>query len=347
MQGDFPVRRSRVVRWLAAIAVVCAATGSAPSWALNIVLSNDDGFETANIRALYVKLKAAGHDVVLSGPAQNNSGKGGSMNFLVPVTPLTRATRFGTVKAGASGVGADPNDGNIFYVDGTPVMAMLYGLDVVGAQRWNGQPDLVISGPNEGSNLGMINPSSGTFNNAVYAVNRGIPALAVSYAGTSGRSYTALTDGAPEYEIADLIVKLVDQLDSNKGSDGRLLPAGVGLNVNVPNFASGTASALPFKFARMGRATDYQPVFYASLADSQNAVAYGAGAPYPGVSIVTPDITPPAGVVLPGDTASTSESNVMATGVIPVTVFEGVPQARRSNEDLVKIRLQSLLGAAN
>src|SRR3546814_6370856 len=51
---------------------------------LNIVLSNDDGFEAANIRALYTELKAAGHDVVLSGPAQNNSGKGGALDFLVP-----------------------------------------------------------------------------------------------------------------------------------------------------------------------------------------------------------------------------------------------------------------------
>src|SRR3546814_1687800 len=52
---------------------------------LNIVLSNDDGFEAANIRALYTELKAAGHDVVLSGPAQNNSGKGGALDFLVPM----------------------------------------------------------------------------------------------------------------------------------------------------------------------------------------------------------------------------------------------------------------------
>ncbi|MGH7291443.1 MAG: 5'/3'-nucleotidase SurE, partial [Myxococcota bacterium] len=128
------------MRRLAAIVAVCAASLTSPARALDIVLSNDDGFETANIRALYAKLKAAGHDVVLSGPAQNNSGKGGSMNFLVPVTPLTRDTRHGTVKAGAPGVGADPNDAGIFYVDGTPVMAMLYGLDVVAPRRWSHQP---------------------------------------------------------------------------------------------------------------------------------------------------------------------------------------------------------------
>ena len=39
-------------------------------------------------------------------------------------------------------------------------MSMLYGLDVLAVQRWSAPPDLVISGPNEGNNLGAINNSS-------------------------------------------------------------------------------------------------------------------------------------------------------------------------------------------
>jgi 5'-nucleotidase len=35
---------------------------------LKIVLTNDDGFETANIQALYDALVAAGHDVIMSAP---------------------------------------------------------------------------------------------------------------------------------------------------------------------------------------------------------------------------------------------------------------------------------------
>ncbi|WP_206363026.1 5'/3'-nucleotidase SurE [Stenotrophobium rhamnosiphilum] len=310
------------------------------SWALNIVLSNDDGFETANIHALYQRLKAAGHDVVLSGPTQNNSGKGGAMNFLAPVTPLTKDTRFATVKAGAAGAGVSPSDADVFYVDGTPVMAMLYGLDVVAAKRWGGQPDLVISGPNEGANLGAINNSSGTFNNALYAINRGVPAIAVSYSGTTGRSYTALTDGAVEYRVADIVMQLVNRLDAQKGSDGRLLPLGVGLNVNIPVLVDGVTPA--FKFSRLGVATDYQPVFYESLSNSPVAVGYGAGVPFPGISFVNNSITPPAGVVVPNDTAASSERNVVVTGAIAVSVVEGVPQARRSNEDTIKIRLNTL-----
>lgn len=331
----------RVIRrMLGSFVLSLAALLPQQSWALNIVISNDDGFETANIHALYQRLKAAGHDVVLSGPTQNNSGKGGAMSFLAPVTPLTKDTRFATVKAGAAGAGVSPSDADVFYVDGTPVMAMLYGLDVVAAKRWGKQPDLVVSGPNEGANLGAINNSSGTFNNALYAINRGVPAIAVSYSGTEGHSYTTLTDGAVEYRVADLVVQLVNQLDAQKGADGRLLPPGVGLNVNIPVLADGVTPA--FKFSRLGVATDYQPVFYESLSNSPVALGYGAGVPFPGISFVNNMITPPAGVVVPNDTATSSERNVVAAGAVAVSVIEGVPQARRSNEDALKVHLNTL-----
>lgn len=44
--------------------------------ATNIVLSNDDGWAEINIRAFYNTLTAAGDSVVLSAPAENESGQG-------------------------------------------------------------------------------------------------------------------------------------------------------------------------------------------------------------------------------------------------------------------------------
>lgn len=44
--------------------------------ATNIVLSNDDGWAELNIRAFYNSLTAAGDSVVLSAPAENESGTG-------------------------------------------------------------------------------------------------------------------------------------------------------------------------------------------------------------------------------------------------------------------------------
>lgn len=47
--------------------------------ALNIVSSNDDGWAEANIRELYDVLSASGHKIVLSAPAENQSGAGESL----------------------------------------------------------------------------------------------------------------------------------------------------------------------------------------------------------------------------------------------------------------------------
>ena len=49
--------------------------------ASNIVLSNDDGWAEINIRAFYNALTAAGDSVVLSAPAENESGTGNISNF--------------------------------------------------------------------------------------------------------------------------------------------------------------------------------------------------------------------------------------------------------------------------
>lgn len=50
----------------------------------NVVLSNDDGWAEINIRTFYNSLTAAGDSVVLSAPADNQSGKGraGSLDSL-------------------------------------------------------------------------------------------------------------------------------------------------------------------------------------------------------------------------------------------------------------------------
>jgi 5'/3'-nucleotidase SurE len=44
--------------------------------AVNIISSNDDGWAEVNIRALFESLGDAGHSVVVSAPAENQSGTG-------------------------------------------------------------------------------------------------------------------------------------------------------------------------------------------------------------------------------------------------------------------------------
>ena len=50
--------------------------------AVNIISSNDDGWAEANIRAFFESLQAADHSVVVSAPAENQSGK--SMSTVIP-----------------------------------------------------------------------------------------------------------------------------------------------------------------------------------------------------------------------------------------------------------------------
>ena len=327
----------------AALLAAGLAASSGSVLALNILVSNDDGFETANVRALKSRLQAAGHVVLVSAPTQNNSGRGGFVEFLRPLTPLARDTRYASVRAGAPGVGADPIDPQVYYVDSTPVASLLHGLDVLAPKIFGGQPDLVISGPNEGNNTGLVNNSSGTVANALYAINRGIPAIAVSDARTGSRSWTQLAPGAVEYETADIVVEIVHALERSRVGNKALLPAGTGLNVNIPPFTPGNAQALPFAYTRMGLATGFSPVFYARLSDSPLAVAAGVNVPLPGVSLVLPQQPAPVGVVLPTDTRPSSENNRLATGVVTLTVIQGLTQADRAMEAMVQQRLQRLV----
>ena len=220
------------------IAVLLTAALPATAQARNIVISNDDGL-SSNVKALYDALKAQGHDVIVSVPCANQSGMGAAIRFMRELGPLTADCRNDAAKAGSPGAGpmtrADLGR-DYFYVDGTPVMATLYGIDIAAQTRWGKAPDLVISGPNEGQNIGYIVLTSGTVSNVQYAGTRGIPAIAMS-GGMDTMSGPAL-DNAKSAMIAARGADLVAQLDA-RAKGGPLLPAGVVLNVNFPDTLEG------------------------------------------------------------------------------------------------------------
>lgn len=60
----------------------CALALPLAANAVNIVLSNDDGWAEINVRTFYNSLTAAGDSVVLSAPAENKSGSGAFMSIL-------------------------------------------------------------------------------------------------------------------------------------------------------------------------------------------------------------------------------------------------------------------------
>lgn len=235
--------------------------------ARNIVISNDDGL-TSNVKALYEGLKAEGHDVIVSVPCSNQSGMGGAIQFARPLGVLTKECRNDAAQVGDPGAGPMTRSGfaqDFFYVDGTPVMSLLYGLDVVAAERWGKAPDLVLSGPNEGQNIGSVVVSSGTVSNVQYAAGRSIPALALS-ASANTADDAGLANGGSR-AVAKLVVDLVRALDEKSGG-GALLPAGVALNVNFPNELDHAG----WKLSRIGTYEAMRVSFAADRARARNPV---------------------------------------------------------------------------
>jgi 5'-nucleotidase len=129
---------------------------------LNIVITNDDGFETDLIQSLFFGLQNAGHSVIMSAPYTGQSGTSGLIDFLRPILPTSADSPKKTIKAGAPGVGPTTLADMQYYVNGAVTGAVLNGIDVLAPKFFAGPVDLVISGPNEGNNVGLLTPHSGT-----------------------------------------------------------------------------------------------------------------------------------------------------------------------------------------
>lgn len=203
--------------------------------------------------------------------------------------------------------------------------------------------------PERGQNTGHINASSGTFNDLLYAINRGLTALAVSDAVSTQVNWTpGLPATHRAFEVADVVVRLIDEVLGAKSPRGqaerpsreRLMPEGPGLNVNVPLFTAGAGPSLPFSITQVGVATAFAPAFFERLSDSPLAVAAGVNLPLPGISLATGGTQMPGGSVLPRDDDPRSEGNVVAKGTtVTISAVQGVPEATRRYEAWVNARL--------
>lgn len=153
------------MRRLAALLALTAALVAAPAAAaapLHVLVTNDDGVRAAGIDTLVEALHAE-PDVRVSivAPAANQSGTGGR------TTPDPLAAAPARTRSGRDAIA----------VDGTPADSVRYALDTV---LVGDLPDLVLSGINEGPNLGPVSSLSGTVGAARAAARRGLPALASS-----------------------------------------------------------------------------------------------------------------------------------------------------------------------
>jgi 5'-nucleotidase len=219
-------RRSRL--WIAIAILVAFQAGRAQ--ALDILLTNDDGFTSVGIQTLKGALQGAGHNVTMVAPYGERSGSSAAVNF-APVSP---------VQVGAQDYALYALDelitGDRAPVPATPATCVLFGLTVT---LGGVAPDLIVSGTNVGANVGTATPFSGTVG-ATTAGNAGdVPSIAFSSDAPD------VPEDDPAYaahfaNVAAFAVDLIAHLESKPGAlanEPGLLPPGVALNVNYPTVA--------------------------------------------------------------------------------------------------------------
>lgn len=127
---------------------------------MNIVLTNDDGFDAAGLEALFSAAKQFG-DVTIVAPAECHSVKSHAVTLNQPLTVQKRHHhRFGVV----------------YVSTGTPADNVRLALKHLPI----GRVDVVLSGINHGANAGADVYYSGTVAAAREAVINGTPAIAIS-----------------------------------------------------------------------------------------------------------------------------------------------------------------------
>jgi 5'/3'-nucleotidase SurE len=276
--------------------------------ALDILLTNDDGFDAPGITSVYDALVAAGHQVTLVAPAENQSGKGGSLNTNVfnftPGVGAMQLTHFG---------------GGVWSLAGTPSDSVSAGLDIV---MRDDPPDLVVSGCNFGENIGMPgSQASGTEGAALRAAFSGIPAIACSVGliiSESGDDFPSTV--AAFAPAADFMVRAIAALIDENGD--QVLPnKTVMLNINFPvpydeitgvettELAEGSSINLPLFDPSEGfPAFGIPPLPFPSCA----AAAAGGGACFATV-----------GLAFPADAGSKTDLGAFQNMMITITPYSG------------------------
>jgi len=180
---------------------------------MRILIANDDGYLAPGLAALVQACEGLGQlDIVA--PEQNASGTSNSLTLNRPLSVFTAAN-------------------GVRYINGTPSDCVHIALTGMLEQR----PDLVVSGINQGANMGDDTLYSGTVAAAMEGFLFGIPAIAFSQ---SDKGWMHL-DAA-----ARVARSVIEQVIRERPAYAPFL-----LNVNIPNRAD--ADRLPREITRLGR----------------------------------------------------------------------------------------------
>ncbi|KAH6685832.1 5'/3'-nucleotidase sure family protein [Plectosphaerella plurivora] len=207
---------------LAALAHLVAAVQG-----VRIIHGNDDGWAELYVRSTNAALKAAGHQVILSAPAENKSGSSSSDE---EPKPRTDACQYNSCPPNSGPLGVNATSPDLHWVNSFPVTAVRYGIDDFSKQSWPEGPELAVSGPNVGTNVWVQVPFSGTVGVAAFAAkDRKIPAIAFSGASGGTLAWNTVPVPARSTVYAELATRLVNAVVAGGKP---YLPEDVFLNVN-------------------------------------------------------------------------------------------------------------------
>jgi 5'-nucleotidase len=187
---------------------------------MRILIANDDGYLAPGLAALVRACQGLG-DLDVVAPEQNASGTSNSLTLGRPLSVHTAANGF-------------------LYVNGTPSDCVHLALTGVLPNR----PDLVVSGINNGANMGDDTLYSGTVAAAMEGFLFGIPAIAFSQVQKGWGDLDAAARVA-----RDVIAQTLQRPP---------LRVPFLLNVNIPNRHD--AQALPRVVTRLGRRHASEPL---------------------------------------------------------------------------------------
>jgi len=165
---------------------------------VKILLSNDDGYRAEGIRHLAVALRGLA-DLTVVAPERNRSGAGHSLTLEVPLRVFQ----------------VEPN---VYYVNGTPTDCVHLAISGL----FDYELDMVVSGINDGANLGDDVLYSGTVAAAIEGRFLGLPTIAVSLCTEPGSGRHFETAGRVARELVSHLTRAP-------------LHASTILNVNVPD----------------------------------------------------------------------------------------------------------------
>lgn len=161
-----------------------------------ILVTNDDGIYSKGIINLLKAMQTIGRAVVVA-PDREKSAVSHSLTLHRPLRPER--------------IGKD-----MYSLNGTPTDCVTIAVSKVLRKK----PDLVVSGINQGGNLGDDITYSGTVSAAIEGTILGIPSMAVSMVGEKDYKFATASKFAKKIALTIL----------SKG-----IPADTLLNVNVPN----------------------------------------------------------------------------------------------------------------